>query len=302
MIDANVNVFFALARERYAIQRRREGTIPNPHAPHFSANPIFQRYRFCNLFREQDRTTAWFRDTLREPLRNDAARVLFATIAFRWFNRISTGKLISGFLMEGHRTWKPESIRTILKDVKPVVTGAYIIKTPNGMNKLDGVLWCIEQVRKDIDHLAGALGHTPPDERSLEGTWEALRQFPYLGDFMSYEVVTDLRHTCWLDQASDRYTWCNPGPGCTRGLGWVVHGDFDRWNRSSKTDRAAMQPHLEKLLELANSDSELWPDDFPDWEMREVEHWLCEVCKYVRVESGGSPPKEIFRNALASVK
>lgn len=295
MIQANIGTFFATARERYQIYLRRAGLMENvcPLGT-FTTDPIFGKYRFCNLFRELDKTTVWFRDNLRQPLRNDPAKVLFATVAFRWFNRIETGEKIKHLILEGDRSWHPDAARQILKDAKPVVTGAYIIKTPNGMNKLDGVLWCIEQIRKDIDHLAGALDHTPPEERTLEGVWETLRQYPYLGDFMSYECVTDLRHTCWLDKASDISTWANPGPGCTRGLGWVVSGDMEKYNRGSKKDRVAMAEQMNELLDLSLC-PKYWPTEWPQWEMREVEHWLCEQAKYTRVRDGGSPPKQLFR-------
>jgi hypothetical protein len=293
MIRENLKTFFDLAAERYRIHlNRNEFRLSAP----WTKDPIYQKYRFCNVFREDDKTTAWFRDTLREPLRNDAARVLFATVAFRWFNRVSTGKLISAMLWEGPAKWDPEKVRTVLKDVRPVVTGAYIIKTPNGMNKLDGVLWCIEQIRKDVDELAAAIYHTPPEERELEGVHSVLTEYPYLGDFMSYEVVTDLRYTTWLDRAKDIDSWCNPGPGCTRGLGWVVSGNFDQFNRGSRKDRAEMLPLMQEIL-LASRSDEYWPRQFcRSWDMRTVEHWLCETTKYIRVRDGGSPPKERFKS------
>jgi hypothetical protein len=290
MIRENLKTFFDLAAERYRIYlNRNELRLSSP----WTQDPIYQKYRFCNVFREDDKTTVWFRDTLRNPLDTNATKVLFATIAFRWFNRISTGKLISGNLMEGPSKWDPRKIREILKDKKPVVTGAYIIKTPNGMNKLDGVLFCIEEVRADIDALTD---HLAFNCKTLESMWERLREYPYLGDFMAYEVVTDLRYTLLGRDAQDIDLWCNPGPGCTRGLGWVISGNFEQFNRGSRKDRAEMLPLMQEIL-LASRSDEYWPRQFcRSWDMRTVEHWLCETTKYIRVRDGGSPPKERFKS------
>jgi hypothetical protein len=37
------------------------------------------------------------------------------------------------------------------------------------------------------------------------------------------------------------------------------------------------------FLRTRADDQDLWPTDWPRWEMREVEHWLCEYDKWCRV-------------------
>jgi hypothetical protein len=294
MIRENLKTFFDLAAERYRIHlNRNEFRLSAP----WTKDPIYQKYRFCNVFREDDKTTAWFRDTLREPLRNDAARVLFATVAFRWFNRVSTGKLISAMLWEGPAKWDPEKVRTASSRTSQAGGDRGVHHQDPERHEQAG--------RRPVVHRTGPQGrrrtcrshlpHTPANERELE--WEAvLTEFPYLGDFMSYEVVTDLRYTTWLDRAKDIDSWCNPGPGCTRGLGWVVSGNFDQFNRGSRKDRAEMLPLMQEIL-LASRSDEYWPRQFcRSWDMRTVEHWLCETTKYIRVRDGGSPPKERFKS------
>jgi hypothetical protein len=264
--------FFSTALERYAILTKRRSGAPGP----WTQDKVFQQYRFCNTFREDDRTTIWFRENLREPLRNDAHSVLLATVAFRWFNRIETGEKIKYMLEVGG--WSSSEARVALEKQKPVVTGAYIIKTPNGMSKLDGVLWCIDQV--DTHHLAGHLPHTPPEERTLEGVWDCLMQFPYLGSFMSYQIVSDLIHTCWLDKASDTYTWAAMGPGSTRGLGWLVAGNPDHFSMGSKKDCDTMRLAMQEIVAASERP---WSGK---WTMQQVQHWLCEHDKYTRAKNG----------------
>lgn len=293
MISDNVNLFFSIARERYAIKLRRERT---PHSPEqWTDDPIFRQWRFCNVFREDDKTTTWFRRNIRGVLQLRGPDVMLATALFRWFNRIETAdKIVEFMTVEGY---DEDGIRKALDGHKPLVTGAYMIKTPAGMNKLDGILWCMRPFVKDVVHLAT---HVEP-ETTLEGVWGVLRMYPYLGSFMAYEIVSDLRHTCLLENAPDIMTWAAAGPGCARGLGWVAANDPEAFGYTSKKDQARMLLLMAQLLDRSRR-PELWPEEWPKWEMREVEHWLCETFKYIRCRDFNQPPKERFRPRVASTE
>lgn len=266
--------FFWYARERYQIlQLRRE----RKRAP-WTNDPILQQWRFCNVFREDDTTTEWFRTEVRDRLKERPFEVLLSTVMFRWFNRISTGEKILGALR--HARFKPDELRTNLNTHRPLVTGAYMIKTPPGMNKLEGIIWCLEQAHDKLFPIVNRA-----QDGGLRETWERLRELPYLGNFMAYEVVTDLRHTCLLRDAPDINTWASPGPGAARGLGRLF-GDIDKYNYNSAAHRECMITDMAWLL-AASREAQYWPAFLPPWEMREVEHTLCEFDKYERVREGG---------------
>ena len=241
-------------------------------------DPVFSQWRFCNVFREDDRTTIWFRENLRDPLKNDAVAVLRATVVFRWFNRIETGEIIKPMLLSGR--WNSNEAKRLLWLQEPVVTGAFMVKTPSGRDKLSGVCWCIDQVEPHLEQVVEECGGG-----TLEAMWQRLKMFPFFGPFMSYEVVSDLRHTVVCSGAPDIMTWANPGPGCTRGLGRVVHGDPEYWNETSATARAEMLNYMGAIL-YSSQMEKYWPQKWPTWEMREVEHWACEFDKYQRGSAG----------------
>jgi hypothetical protein len=46
-----------------------------------------------------------------------------------------------------------------------------------------------------------------------------------------------------------------------------------------------MRELMRELLHMSR-DPQYWPAAWPAWEMREVEHWLCETSKYVTAQSG----------------
>lgn len=276
--------FFATARERYHILlRRRAG-----NKPPWTGDPIFQDFRFCNVFREDDRTTAWFRERIRGPLAEDGARVLLATVAFRWFNRIETGErlLAAGALPD----WDEFRARAALVGVAPLVTGAYMIKTPAGLVKFEGIAACLRPVAEQAPVMAAAIR----EEGTLEAAHRFVRRWPFLGGFMAYEVVTDLRHTALLDHAPDIDSWCHLGPGATRGLGRVAFEDPKHWNQGTAAHQEQMLEAARDILRCSRM-AVHWPREWPRWEMREVEHWACEYDKYERTRLGEGAPKQRYK-------
>lgn len=286
----NAAAFFSFARERHSIYLKRAAGEPPP----WTSDNVLQSYRFTNVSRELDKTTTWFRVRVRDPLRNDP-RVLFATVAFRWFNRINTGEILAG-RRQGwdankraeenlFEAWDTAEARRRLSIVKPVVTGAYIIKTPDGMNKLEGVLWCIDNFRK---HPARQIIFT-----SLQATWLALRTFPYLGDFMAAEVVEDLKHTYLLEHAPDQDTWTNPGPGCARGLSYLVGQPSSHFDRGKERDRNTMIQLMREMLSLSR-DPANWPAEWFHWDLHTVEFVACEFAKWWSATYENKPQKRRY--------
>ena len=275
MSEENIKRFFDLARERENVRKLKEAGAPKP----WSNDPVFQTEYFCNVFREDDKTTRWFRENVRDELKDNPTEALAAITAFRWFNKIETGELIKEFLLYD---WNTERAREKLKDVRPVVTGAYIIKTPDGMNKLDGVLWCIDRFIEKIhgrdfqEILAG--------RASMEEACAQLKTSPYLGNFMAWQVCSDARQTCLLRNARDVDTWAQAGPGSTRGIGRVFYNNPDHFSYGGK--------NCEKEVLSLMQDLHYRSKDTKSWEGRplatiDVSHWLCEVDKYIRCTEGG---------------
>ena len=271
----HVDKFFSTARERYEIKLRRKMGDPWP----WTDDPIFREWRFTNVHREDDKTTTWFREHIRDPLCKNLpdyytpqlahVKITEATLIFRWFNRIETGQIIEDLLLHG---WNTVEARQRLYNVSPVVTGAYIIKAGDGVSKLDGILACIDEARPYLPRMVPGWGHT------LHKAWEDLKTLHFMGGFMAYEVVTDLRWTPVLCNANDIMSWANFGPGAIRGMGRVV--DNDPWIfKNTARDQRLMLDLAKQLLSLSQIE-DYWPQVWPKWEMHEIEMWLCEYAKY----------------------
>lgn len=291
---AGADRFFAFAIARHGIYLRRNAGDPPPWTP----DPILRKFKFTNVFRELDRTTVWYRENVRQVL-DGRDSVLPATILFRWFNRIETcaavfdnlGPATLGSGVCPFTTWLQDpddggQLRSVIREARgkgPYVTGAYIIKTPDGMDKLTGVLsLCGAFAKSDWSGMADSWRAM----KSLEKAWRSLLSFPFMGRFMAYEVVSDIRHTEILKDATDIHTWANPGPGAMRGLNRIQGTPL-----KSVRPTAQMMQEMQTLLRMSNEG--FWAYNTP-WEMREVEHTLCEFDKYERVRLGEGRPRNLF--------
>jgi hypothetical protein len=341
--------FFAYARLRQSIliKRRRGDSFP------WTDDRILGRFSFTNVFREDDRVTIWFRENVRDRYRRQP-EALAATMLFRWFNTIRTGETIFNKselfarglifdLMTRAMTYQEVDAafviarRALDAQGEPWVTGAYMIRSPDGMEKMPGLLYWIKDwwTRRHPVQFRGqpplmnwrefaeyCLGHR--GEVKLSTAWKYVEQVMGMGPFLAYEVITDLRHTDLLDMAPDVMTWANPGPGALRGANRVMGTSaIGRKNRATKASREDTFAVMRGLLEMSR-DPRFWPqpakwqDDaaqkqavahegyvvpvyskmwnmgWPAWEMREVEHTLCEFDKYERTRLGQGRPRGNF--------
>lgn len=266
--------FLYWIRERHQIYLKKKAGLPKP----WTDDKVLQDWFFTSPYRENDKTTVWFRENVRGKLRDDPD-VLMATVIFRWFNLISTGEtLLANDLFVN---WDLERALEILGEVRAnggqLFTGAYMMNSPGGIGKLEAISQRIENVWKERDSVANEIFHS----QTLEGAHEVLTQFEGLGGFMAYEIVCDLRYTYLLENATDKMTWCNPGPGCIRGLYRLNEWEIE--NKKAGHGYAPPRPDdwLEQMQDLLKiTQKRLYK--MPPFEMREIEHSLCETDKYTR--------------------
>jgi hypothetical protein len=258
-------------RERHNIYLRRKAGKPKP----WTEDPILRNHYFCNVYRELDKTTVWFRENVRDPLRHDPMVVLATTI-FRWFNFIPTGELLLEHDL--YTEWNAKLAEDLLvarrNEGKQVFTGAYMIVSPAGEPKIEGVIRRISKVWSDRESLMKRC----LDWKKMQTAHADLMRYEGLGGFMAYEIVCDLRYTDILYDAPDKCTWCNPGPGAVRGLYRVLGWDFPKGDNSKHPPTPKdWQLKTQELLEILQRRLRM------RFEMREVEHNLCEADKYFRI-------------------
>ena len=267
--------FFYWINERTEISVKKNRGDPWP----WTEDLILREYKFTNAFREDDRTTVWFRENIRDRLKNKP-EVYMATIIFRWFNLIETGKtLIKHKLLTD---WDADRAYEAIIPQDKWITGAYMIKSPTGINKVKGVCQTITTVWNDQERFKDKfLGGT-----SLEKISKFLEGYPFLGPFLAYEIATDLRYTCYGKICEDTRTWANAGPGAMRGLNRIHGRDLDYTSK-----RHDWNKEMKWLLSIS---SNFYEGPKRNFEMREIEHSLCEFDKYERVRNKQGAPRSKY--------
>jgi hypothetical protein len=284
-----LDLFLYWIRERHKIFLKRQDGKPKP----WTKDEVLQSYFFTNPYRENDKVTQWFRNNIRDPLEGDH-RVLFATVAFRWFNLPRTGEALLDYGTADYgllERWDKRTTINLLKQLHkegPVFTGAFMIKAGVGPgSKIPAVCDQVHNVWKDRNKLI----NLTEKAATLEEVWKKLKTYFGLGGFLSYEIVCDLRYTYLLNEATDVDTFCNPGPGAKRGMNRLIYGSDSNIKRRIPTqlwnDSTAM------LLSLSRRKLKGLP-----WiEMREIEHSLCEFDKYRRAQTKSGKLKRKYSGA-----
>lgn len=296
--------FMYWCRERMNIYHRRKAGLPKP----WTNDEILQTQFFTNVYRELDKTTVWFREHVREPLRDDID-VVMATVIFRWFNHIQTGlELCTNY---GHtptaKTKAANDLRYSLlvdwdacrcmsllgpkRDAgEKIFTGAFMVNSPAGVPKLEAIVERIDAVWAERKTLQACFYEIDPSRPvAMEAAHKALTQFDGLGGFMAYEIVCDLRYTRWLENAPDKMTWCNVGPGCRRGLYRLLGVPFDKGNNSQ--DLPPLPDEMGEMVKLLGITKKQLKMSL---EMREIEHSMCEWDKAERGWWGDGKLKRKF--------
>lgn len=265
--------FLYWIKERHQIYLKRRKGLPKP----WTDDEVLQNYFFTCPYRENDKTTRWFADNIRDE-RNEFASVLMATVIFRWFNYIPTGELlIKHNLLD---RWNSTRAVEVLKDQEKIFTGAFMIKAGNGPpgSKLPSVCNAINPLWADQRGLCNLMRK----QRTLEAAHTAIKQYKHLGGFMAYEIVSDLRWTYLLRDAKDINTWCNVGPGALRGMQRFYGLPVDLRGSREQGGTPKLPPDWkDKMVEVLQF-MQRNLTTMPPFEMREAEHCLCEFDKYQR--------------------
>jgi len=283
--------------ERHSIHLRR--TVEKKNPP-WTDDEVLQSYFFTNPWRENDKVTVWFRENIRKPLK-DTDEVLFATIAFRWFNLPYTGEQLLKYKTTNHTKfgaftdWNTRMVVDRLTGLQghgaKIFTGAFNISN-SGSTKPKVNRVCedyIEPVWVDRENLIAAA----QEWETLEEAHAFLTEYPGLGGsgFMAYEVVSDLRYTCWLNYSTDILTWANPGPGAKRGYNRLRDYPLEARVTKSEYNIGANEVREELILLLKKTNRF---DNLPVIDARTIEHSLCEFDKYERARLGDGHMKRTY--------
>lgn len=266
--------FATFILEREIVRAAKESGEDAP----WTRDSILQRYRFCNVHREDDKVTRWIADNWRNPHRHDDD-LWFAMAVARWINWPDTLAAI-GYPVP----WRPSHVIRALKlralQRAKVWTGAYMIGTQG--NAKDKPLFIVEDVLDPLWKQRAKLRPRAGD--TLASFAERVVAVKNQGRFMVGQMIADAKYADpVLKRAADWSTWAISGPGSRRGMNRVVGRDkADAWREQDwKATMDVLRPELLRMLPF-----ELHAQD--------VQNCLCEFDKYERVRLGEGRPRSTY--------
>ena len=251
----------------------KEAGKPRP----WTDDPILDKYKFCNVFRELDRVTIWIKDNIRDPyiLDNKLPALMGIARQINWPPTLQA-MIDAGILAP----YNAQATRRLMKKIPgKVLTGAYLITgsgVPQGWKKCEhiavnilGPLW------------KGKITIT----ETVEEMWKQLMTYHGFGPFLSYQVCVDLSWTPWLCNAPDLNTFAAMGPGSKRGVRWLLG------------KKPSSKEGLEVMRRLYEEQDLYREEHVPHIRLSDIQNALCETDKYLRtVKSNGvKRPRAIYK-------
>lgn len=270
------DTYWYFAAERQNIFFNKYKGLPSP----WTHDPILQQHKFCNTYRASDRVSQYLiRHVIYEGSQEEE-EVLFRILLFKLFNKIETWEYLEKQL--GTITTKNFSFETydlLLQDQlqvgNPIYTSAYM----SCANKAFGYDF------KHQNHLALLKRMVFEDKlidkvmrtKNLEELFLTLRPYPLLGDFMAYQLATDINYSEIVDFNENEFTVV--GPGSQRG----IHKCFSDLGGKSYTEVIRwMQEHQEEeFRRLGLTFQSLWGRPL---QLIDCQGLFCETDKYSRAK------------------
>lgn len=266
--------FIAFVKERYAIFLKRKKGLPAP----WTSDPILQKYRFTNVYREDDRVTIWIKNNLRDPLA-DSPLLITAMSAARLINRIETLEVLKPLILKhGWHNDCEAMMRSVAESGEPITGAAYMITTPQGMDKAAGISHIVHMI-----HEAGV-----PETATLRDLAIHLMKFPRVGGFISAQVVADCKYTPQYANYPDWWTFALSGPGSRRGLNYVCGHPWEKpWDENEwHTQLMSLKVYVDPIISS---------EGMPRMCAQNLQNALCEMNKYSRAQAGVAEPKQLYR-------
>lgn len=210
------DLYWYFAYERQNIFQKKKNGEPEP----WTDDPILQEYKFCNSYRVNDRVSQYLlKKVIYNGKKYSSEDVIFRILLFKLFNKEVTWELLEQEIGDiGLATFDfnqySNILETALRKGVAIYNDAYI----SCANKAYGY------DRKHENHLALLKQIFIIDQahlkilesKTMEEAFHVLKKYPLIGNFMAYQLITDINYSEVVNWDEMEFTVV--GPGSERGI------------------------------------------------------------------------------------
>ena len=246
----------------------------------YTDDKILQEYKFCNCYRVLDRVSQFLlKNVIYNGVKYSKEDMIFRIVLFKIFNKEDTWN----YLMEKLKdivldNFSFESYDRLLTEYK------------NNGNKIynDAYISCANKAfgyeMKHQNHLAlleqmfikDKMQNKIIDCKSMKEAFNILKEYPLIGNFMAYQLVTDINYSEVVNFREDEFTIA--GPGAIRGIKKCF----------SNLEGSTYEDVIKYMYDVQESEFERLKLKFKYINGRklqyiDIQNLFCELDKYLRV-------------------
>lgn len=206
--------YFACERQNIFWKKINGDTAPWTH------DKILQEYKFCNSYRVNDRVSQYLlKNVIYNGNNYNYEDMLFRIILFKLFNKESTWELLSknfgDILLKDFNTKKYSIVlENAISNGTKIYNDAYISCANKAFGydrKHDNHLALLDKMF-NIDKMQDKIIKC----NTMQDAFNIIKGYPLIGNFMAYQLVTDINYSSFVNWKENEFTVA--GPGSLRGI------------------------------------------------------------------------------------
>lgn len=206
--------YFACERQNIFFKKMNGESAP------WTDDAILQEYKFCNSYRVNDRVSQYLlKNVIYNGKKYSYGDMIFRIILFKLFNKESTWELLidnfgdvtlSSFSFDKYSKVLGNAINSGVK----IYNDAYISCATKAFGydrKHDNHLALLDKMF-NVDRIQDKIVSC----KTMNEGFDIIKSYPLIGNFMAYQLVTDINYSDVVDWREDEFTVA--GPGSLRGI------------------------------------------------------------------------------------
>ena len=269
------NLYWHFACERQNIFYKKLNGEQQP----WTNDKILQEYKFCNSYRINDRVSQYLlKNVIYNGKSYSKEDTIYRIILFKLFNLQSTWELLN-----------KECGKILLKSFNQEAYSKVLTESINNGIKIynDAYISCANKAfgydRKHDNHLALLNKMFIEDHmqdkilkcKSMEEAFNIIKSYPLIGNFMAYQLVTDINYSDIVNWQEDEFTVA--GPGSIRGIKKCF---INKGNMSDEDIIKYMYTHQEEEFKRLNLNFKRIGNR--PLQLIDCQNIFCELDKYCR--------------------